>query len=83
MDGWMDWLIDKLHVDDDILSDGRSYRDGTGLARERETETEREMERERPKEGKAEPMMRVVSETNGLVSCRLAVSCQILHLSRE
>lgn len=25
MDGWMDGLIDKLHVDDDILSDGRSY----------------------------------------------------------
>lgn len=34
MDG-MDGLIDKLHVDDDdILSDGRSYRDWSGLARE-------------------------------------------------
>lgn len=34
MDGWMDGLIDKLHVNDDILSDGRSYRDWSGLARE-------------------------------------------------
>lgn len=31
MDGWMDGLIDKLHVDDDILSNGRSYRDWSGL----------------------------------------------------
>lgn len=79
-------MIDKLHVDDDILSDGRSYRDWNGLDwRENKRQREREMERERerPKEGKAEAMMRVVSETNGLVSCRLAVSCQILHLSRE
>lgn len=49
MDGWMDGSIDKLHVDDDILSDGRSYRDWSGLARERWRERWREKETERGK----------------------------------
>lgn len=77
-------MIDKLHVDDDDIC-RMGGRIGTGLewTGERIRDRERDGERERPKEGKAEPMMRVVSETNGLVACRLAVSCQILHLSRE
>lgn len=81
MDGLIDGLISCTLMMTFCRMGGRI---GTGVDwREKERDRDREKERERPKEGKAEPMMRVVSETNGLVSCRLAVSCQILHLSRE